>query len=175
MVPSNAYAVILAGGSGKRLWPVSRTHHPKQFQKLTGDKSLLQFMASALLQSVPRERLCVQTTPQFLSLVQEQLPDLPADNIFVEPVGKDTAGAHAFAAATLLARDPAAILGVFYSDHHLEDLAGFRTSVEHAYQAAVSDPSSLVLMGIKPLYPHTGLGYIKMSGAVQGEAAPTTV
>jgi mannose-1-phosphate guanylyltransferase len=168
MISEHAYAVILAGGNGKRLWPLSRTHHPKQFKKLTGDQTLLQLMTSAVLQVIPRERLCIQTTPQFVHLVQEQLPDLPTANILIESEGKDTAGAHAFAAATVMERDPEATLGVFYSDHHLDDLPSFKATLDHAFTAAEEAPQSLIVIGIKPLHPHTGLGYIKMNESLTG-------
>ena len=162
------HAVILAGGGGTRLWPVSRKGKPKQFQALVGERSLLQRMYATLGHFFARENIHVQTTEDYLAFVREQLPGIDPDRIIVEPEARDTAAAFAFAAATLLRRDPDSSLGIFYSDNVVQDESKdeFRAAIETGFSVIRQYPERAVLVGVKPLYPHTGLGYIELGPEV---------
>lgn len=155
--------IILAGGKGERFWPVSRLKRPKQFLCLDGSgKSLLQSTADRLLNLAGGwSNLWVITSEIIADGVKEQLPDLPTSNILVEPQGRDTAPAVAWATlevAKKYGRDT--VVGFFPADHWIGDLTAYETTLKAAVQQAVSEPS-IVTLGIKPNNPATGYGYIE--------------
>jgi mannose-1-phosphate guanylyltransferase len=155
--------IILAGGKGERFWPVSRLKRPKQFLCLDGSgKSLLQSTAERLLNLAGGwENLWVITSAIIADGVREQLPNLPNSNILVEPQGKDTAPAVAWATlevAKKYGRD--AIVGFFPADHWIGDTLAYEKTLDAAAQEAASE-SSIVTLGIKPNQPATGYGYIE--------------
>lgn len=156
------YAVIMAGGSGTRMWPMSRKNSPKQFHTLFSAQTMLQLMYQLLREVFTPEHIFVQTDKKFLPYIEEQLPELPKGNVLREPEARDTAPAFGFATAALLRRDPAARLGVFYSDHIVKGKEEFIRSVKLAFQAVEDFPRHIVMVGVKPTYPHSGLGYIKI-------------
>ncbi len=160
------YAVIMAGGSGTRVWPLSRRNRPKQFQTLFGGESMLQRIYGLLREVFPASHILVQTDQRFLSLAREQLPELAPENILCEPEARDTAPAFGFAAATLLQRDPEARLGVFCSDHLIRDRVPFATAVRAAYAALEEHSDTMVMIGVRPHSPHTGMGYIRMGAGI---------
>lgn len=165
---SSLIPVILAGGKGERFWPLSRKDRPKQFLCLDGSgKSLLQATADRLLPlSDGWENLWVITSAHLAQGVQEQLPQLPVDNLLVEPEGRDTAPAVAWATLEVCRRyGENAIVGFFPADHWIEDELAFQKTLNAATQLAASKPS-IVTLGIEPAYPSTGYGYI-----AQGENA----
>jgi mannose-1-phosphate guanylyltransferase len=167
-VGSHEYAVILAGGGGTRLWPVSRKAKPKQFQLLIGDKSLLQMMYELLAQHFDRDRIFVQSVSEYLPYIEAQLPHIAPDRIIVEPEPRDTAPAFAFAAATLARHDPDAVLGIFYADNVVfgKSKEQFYQGLREGFDAISHFPDRVVMMGVRPLYPHTGLGYIEVGARV---------
>ena len=154
------YAVILAGGVGTRLWPRSRQSHPKQFTDITGSgRTLIQATVDRLAGLVPPERVYVITGAAYTELTREQLPELPRENILVEPEGKNTAPAIGLACAHLHRRDPEAVAAFLPADHVVQDTRAFQTALASAVQAA--EAGYLVTLGIEPRSPHTGYGYIK--------------
>lgn len=154
------WGVIPAGGSGTRLWPLSRRSSPKFLHDLTGSgHSLLQETVTRLT-PLTGQRLLVVTGVRHADAVREQLPDLPADQVLVEPSPRDSMPAIGLAAAVLERRDPEAVIGSFAADHVIADPEAFRTCIEDAVASAAS--GALVTLGIKPTYPATGFGYIKV-------------
>lgn len=156
------YPVILAGGSGERFWPLSRQRKPKQFLSLeAGGRSLLQATAERLTRGVADpERLLVVTANEHRSHVLEHLPELPLENLLVEPLPRDTAAAILYAALTIARDDPDAVMGVFPADHRVPDEAAFHRCLEQAVAHAQEHPV-LVTLGMEPHYPATGYGYIE--------------
>jgi mannose-1-phosphate guanylyltransferase/mannose-6-phosphate isomerase len=158
-------AVILAGGSGTRLWPLSRDQFPKQFLPLLGERSLLQDTVQRVRPLVGEE-FCIVTGEESRFLVAQQLRDLgadPAGKILGEPAGRNTAPAIGLAA---LGCDPDEVLLVLPSDHAIRDAAAFRVAARAA--SAVAETGYLVTFGIAPAHPETGFGYIRLGAALDG-------
>lgn len=155
------HAVIMAGGAGVRLWPLSRKDRPKQLLRLFEGKSLLRRSYERVAALLPPERIGVITNQTHLPIVAEELPELPVDNLLGEPVGRDTANAVGMAAAVVARRDPDAVIGIFTADHIISPLDRFLSAVTQAYQAAEEHPDALVTMGIKPTRADTNYGYVR--------------
>jgi len=155
------HAVIMAGGAGVRLWPLSRKNHPKQLLKLFSGKSLLRESFERVSALLPPEQIHVITSRGHAPFVAEELPELPAENIIGEPVGRDTAAAVGLAAALLHHRDPDAVIGMFTADHMITPTERFCDTVNTAYEAAENHADSLVTMGIRPNRPDTNYGYVR--------------
>jgi mannose-1-phosphate guanylyltransferase len=160
------YALILAGGSGERFWPLSRRARPKQLLKLVSDKTLLEETIDRLEGVVPRERILILTNVDQEKAVRELLPDLPRANIVAEPAKRDTAAAVALATAWVAARDHRATMMVLPADHVIRDRAAFQETMRTAARAA-EETGSLITIGIKPSWACPGFGYIE-----QGAPAP---
>jgi mannose-1-phosphate guanylyltransferase len=154
------HAVIMAGGSGTRFWPQSTEARPKQFLNIFGDRTMLQSTVDRIEKLVPAERVWVITNDRYVDLVQEQLPDVPANNIVGEPVAKNTAPCVALAAALIENQDPDATMVVLPADHHIEQPDKFIAILETA-SAKANDEEALVTIGIKPDRAETGYGYIE--------------
>lgn len=164
------WAVIPAGGSGTRLWPLSRAGSPKFLHDLTGSGwSLLQGTVDRLA-PLSQERLLIVTGLRHSHEVREQLPDLGIDSLLVEPSPRESMPAIGLAAAILEQRDPDAIIGSFAADHIIRDDESFRSSVREA--VAVARTGALVTIGIEPTGPATGFGYIKLGSPLDIEGAP---
>jgi mannose-1-phosphate guanylyltransferase len=162
--------VILAGGKGERFWPLSRKHRPKQFLSLDGSgKSLLQATADRLSEPAGSlENVWVVTSAQLAEGVREQLPQLPEKNLLLEPEGRDTAPAVAWATLEIArVHGEDAVVGFFPADPWIDDLVAFKNTIDAAAQMASAKPS-IVTLGITPSYPSTGYGYIE-----QGEQIGT--
>ena len=160
------YALILAGGSGERFWPLSRRARPKQLLKLVSDKTLLEETIDRLAGLVPEEKILVLTNVDQESAVRELLPDLPPENILAEPAKRDTAAAVALATAWVAARDHRATMMVLPADHVINDRTAFQKTMQTATRAA-EETGALVTIGIKPTWACPGFGYIE-----QGAPAP---
>ncbi|MGC3994116.1 MAG: mannose-1-phosphate guanylyltransferase [Propionicimonas sp.] len=162
------YVVIMAGGSGTRLWPLSRQGTPKQLLPLVEGKSLLRLAFERSLASVPAERVWVVTGAAYADVVAEQLPELPQGNILGEPVGRDSLNAVAWPAAVLDRLDPEAVIAQVSADQVIEPVDVFAARLDVAFAVAEADASALVTLGIVPTSPHTGYGYLHRGEALAG-------
>lgn len=160
------YSVILAGGVGKRFWPLSKKKHPKQLLDIIGSKSMVNLTIDRLLTLSPLDHIFILTNQEQAKMIMAQHPDLKKENFIIEPSGKSTAPAIGLAAYHLLKIDPQAIMGLFPADHLIKDTLNFTHTVESAIQAAKSH-DSLFTFGIKPSYPATGYGYIQVDKDVE--------
>ncbi|MBN1347695.1 MAG: mannose-1-phosphate guanylyltransferase [Phycisphaerae bacterium] len=160
------HAVIMAGGAGTRLWPLSRNLRPKQLLRLFEGKSLLRRTYERLAARFEPRQIYVITTAAHLPMVADDLPELPARNLMGEPVGRDTANAVGMAAALLDKRDPGASMGIFTADHIIEPVDRFRAALDKAYAHVAQTPDALVTFGIRPVSAHTGYGYVHRGASV---------
>lgn len=156
------HAVIMAGGTGTRFWPKSTEAKPKQFLNIFGDRTMLQNTVDRISKLVSPENTWVITNDRYVDLVQEQLPDVPANNIVGEAVAKNTAPCVALAAALIKEQDPEGTMVVLPADHVISQTDKFLSILESA-QAKAEDGKSLVTIGIKPDHPETGYGYIEFN------------
>jgi mannose-1-phosphate guanylyltransferase len=164
-----SYAVILAGGAGTRLWPLSRVKRPKQLIPLLAEKSLLELAVERLQGLFDFRDIWVITNAEYADMVAGTLKMLPRENIIGEPVGRDTANAIALAAETLALRDPNATMAVFTADHVIRPAESFARTVRGAMQAVEANPEALLTFGVRPSWPHTGLGYIHCGRRIEGD------
>ena len=162
------YGVIMAGGAGTRLWPLSSRETPKQLLPVVKGKSLLQLSYERLRGILPAERIYVCTGEHFRQKVLANLPELPSDNLLGEPEGRDTANAVGFPAAVLKKRDPDAVFAIVTADHVIEPIEVFQQALQTSFAVVEKDPLALVTFGITPTYAHTGLGYIQRGEAIAG-------
>jgi mannose-1-phosphate guanylyltransferase len=162
------YVVIMAGGSGTRLWPLSVAGTPKQLLPLVDGKSLLRLAFERSVASVPAERVLVVTGAGYAAEVAAQLPELPAANILGEPTGRDSLNACAWPAAVLAAADPEAVIAQVTADQLIEPVDVFATSLAEAFALAEADPHVLVTLGVVPTSAHTGYGYLHRGAAITG-------
>jgi mannose-1-phosphate guanylyltransferase len=151
------YAVIMAGGSGTRLWPLSRQKRPKQALKLIGQRTMFQHAVDRITPLFPPERILVVTRDEHATLLMEQVPELPTENFILEPEGRGTAPAIGLAAIHLRDRDPHASMVVLTADHYISEAEEFRRALSAALQ--VAQTGQLITLGIKPTAPSTGFGY----------------
>ncbi|GLZ38502.1 mannose-1-phosphate guanylyltransferase [Actinokineospora sp. NBRC 105648] len=166
MTSTDLHVVVPAGGSGTRLWPLSRAANPKFLHALTGtDRSLLQATFDRLTPLAPPERLLVVTGTAHAAGVARQLPDLPDRNILVEPFARDSCAAIALAAAVIAKRSPGAVMASFAADHLITDTVEFGHTVDRAVEGARE--GKLMTIGITPTRPETGYGYLQCSEPAQ--------
>ena len=155
------HAVIMAGGSGTRFWPASRQSRPKQFLALATDTPLLRMTFERLEGLVPPERVWVVTTAATAEATREFLPELPANNVLAEPVGRNTAACAGFAAHVVLARDSEATCIVLPADHVIGEVSRFRSAMA-AGARLVEREGGLLTFGVQPTRPETGYGYLEL-------------
>lgn len=156
------YPVILAGGVGTRLWPVSRTRSPKQLHSFFGPSTLLEQAYKNLMRGFSRRAVYVTTNDASAAAVRALLPLLPAQNLIREPARRNTAAALGYAATVLVSRDPEAMLVTVNSDAWIGNPDAFLKAVEFASRIVRTRPDHVVFLGINPSYPETGYGYIEM-------------
>lgn len=155
------YAIIMAGGVGTRFWPMSTSQKPKQFLDILGTgETLLQQTYNRVLKTCPVENIYVVTSTTYTTLVTEQLPDLPVENILCEPNRRNTAPCVAYASYKIHKRDPLAITLVAPSDHLVKKEDTFVKAITSCFEKAEQE-DCLITLGIKPTRPDTGYGYIQ--------------
>ena len=158
----NFYAAILSGGSGERFWPLSTPEHPKQFLSVFGGKSLIRQSVDRLKGVVPAENILIVTAKTLAKATCRELPDLPRRNILLEPCRRDTAAAVATACTEVDRRGGENAVAAILTAHHLmKNEKAFRKILLLAADAAARS-DDIVTMGVKPTYPATGFGYIKV-------------
>ncbi len=160
------YALIMAGGGGTRLWPLSRQAKPKQALKLVGERTMFEHAVDRIAPVFQPDEVYVVTGADHVEELMLQAPELPRENFLVEPMGRGTAPAIGLGAIHLKRRDPEAVMAVLTADHFIRDVAQFRRVLTAAAQ--VAERGHLVTLGIAPSFPSTGFGYIK-----QGEKLDT--
>lgn len=166
------FAVILAGGSGKRLWPLSRQKRPKQVLRLLDGQTLLRGCFTRLTDSFDPRNILVLTNADYVEMVRENLIELPEENVIAEPTVRDTAGAIGLAAAVLSKYDPDSTMAVVTADQTLDPPEIFSAALKTAMSFVNENPESLVTFAIEPTYPSTQFGYIKLGASVPcGESA----
>jgi len=153
-------AVIFAGGTGTRLWPLSRKKSPKQFEKIIGDKSTLQHAVERLMPEFKPKDIYISTNISYKELVQEQLGFIPKENFFFEPQKKDVAPAIALSMAILEKIAPTEPVAILWSDHLVKQVALFKKILKAAGEHIEKNPQGIVFITHKPRYASTNLGYI---------------
>ncbi len=153
------YAIIMAGGGGTRLWPLSRRARPKQLLRLMDEGSLFQIAVNRLNGMFPFERIFVVTVEELACGLQEQCPAIPEENFIIEPMPRGTASVVGLGAVALQHHDPQAVMAVLTADHYIGDVERYHQLLSAAYLAAQDD--YLVTLGITPNRPATGYGYIQ--------------
>lgn len=160
------HTVVMAGGSGTRFWPQSRKALPKQLLKLVGDHTMIQDTVTRCAQLTPHQRIWVVTNQSLAEETSRQLPQVPWEQILIEPAPRNTAPCIGLAAIQLLKNDPDATMLVVSSDHIIQPTAGFVETVNQATAQIKVQPDSLVLIGVTPTRPATGYGYIQCGAAL---------
>jgi mannose-1-phosphate guanylyltransferase len=168
---SHFYPVILAGGRGTRFWPLSRKRRAKQLLALDGKQTMIQQTVSRLLPLAPPRRCWIITNEDSRREIMRQLPRLSPRQIIPEPVGRNTAPAIGLAAFLLLRQDPAAVIGMFPSDHVIFDEKRYRETLQQGVEIAAAG-ENIVVLGILPTRAETGYGYIEAGVGDLGAALP---
>jgi mannose-1-phosphate guanylyltransferase len=166
---SHFYAVIMAGGGGTRLWPVSRKKQPKQFLKLTDDRSLFRIALDRISPILPLENIKIVTVRDQIEDLSREVNTLSEDNFLVEPFPKGTAAVVGLAAIILKQIDPDSVMAVLTADHLIENTELFQQLLQTAY--GLANEEYLVTLGITPTFPSTGYGYIKAGEQINNREA----
>lgn len=156
------FAVIMAGGTGRRLWPLSREDRPKQVLKLIDGDTLLRRCFQRISSMFDHRNIIVLTNKGYSDLVRDNLPEIPYDNVIAEPQVRDTAGAIGLAASVLSRFDPDATMAVVTADQVIKPVKVFQQALEDGMTFVEKNPDALITFGIQPSFPNTQLGYIKL-------------
>jgi mannose-1-phosphate guanylyltransferase len=164
------YALIMAGGEGKRFWPLSSRNKPKQFLSLTGEKSMIRQTVDRILPLIPIEKIFVVTVERYAEETLNQIPELPEENLILEPEGKNTAPCIAYGTLRIKSLAPDSVTVVLPADHALGDDSAFRDILRFASDTAGVELANggypLITLGVTPTMPETGYGYIKAADEV---------
>ncbi|MBT8393181.1 MAG: mannose-1-phosphate guanylyltransferase [Ignavibacteriaceae bacterium] len=155
------YAVIMAGGVGSRFWPRSKKKTPKQLLRIFGERTMIQDTVKRIAELVPIENILIVTNREQTDGIISQLPELPEENIIIEPFGRNTAACIGLASVVIQSKDPEAITFVLPADHVIQDTKAFIKTIRTAAEFA-EKKSALVTIGIEPRRPETGYGYIQI-------------
>jgi mannose-1-phosphate guanylyltransferase len=158
-MPEHFYAVVMAGGGGTRLWPLSRKATPKQMLSFDGKRSLFQLAIDRLAGLFAPEQILVVTIAEQAAALQTEYPGLPPENFLIEPMPRGTASVVGMAAVALADRDPHATMAVVTADHIIQNVPGFLAVLQAGFSAA--QVGYLVTLGIQPTSPSSGYGYIE--------------
>lgn len=156
------FAVMMAGGTGQRLWPLSRKSRPKQILKLLSGRTLLRESFERLNQIFDLRNILVLTNAEYAAQVRENLSELPEENVIAEPCVRDTASAIGLAASILHKEAPEAVMAVVTADHILEPIKPFLDALRTALDFVNENPDALLTFGIAPTFPATQYGYIRL-------------
>ncbi len=159
------YAMIVAGGGGTRMWPMSRKNMPKQLLPLIGDTSMFKMSVERLAPLFTPDRIYIVTGPDYVEMMRKDAPEIPDQNFIVEPYGRDNLAACGLGISVISKRDPQATIAILTADHHIGKKEVFRSVLESAYPIAQQD--HIVTLGISPSYPATGFGYIRQGQTPQ--------
>ena len=160
------HAVIMAGGSGTRFWPVSRNSKPKQMLKLFGERTMIQATVDRLAGLVDYDDVLIVTNQRLVNGIREQLPELPETSVIGEPCKRDTAPCIGLAARLIVENDPDGMMIVMPADHVIEPDSTFQNAIRHAVETVEksNDGKGIVTFGIKPNFPAEIYGYIERKG-----------
>lgn len=162
---AEVFAVIMAGGGGTRLWPLSRKTKPKQVLRLFADRTLFRVAIERIKPLIPTDNILVVTVADQAHLLMEQAPELSEENFILEPAPRGTASVIGLAAAILEKRSPGCVMACLTADHYVSNEAHFRELLQSAFQVASED--HLVTLGVSPTHPDTGYGYIQRGKFLQ--------
>ena len=160
--------MIMAGGAGTRLWPMSRPAQPKQLIPFIDGRSLLQIAADRLEGVVPSDRRLICTGRDHLEVIRQRLPEFTEDRLLGEPTGRDTLNAIGLTATVLALRDPEAVFAVLTADHLITPQDEFARCMQLGFDLVEADPKRMVTFGITPTHPATGYGYVQLGKSVDG-------
>jgi mannose-1-phosphate guanylyltransferase len=155
----HSYALIMAGGGGTRLWPMSRKDTPKQLLPLIEEYSMFHASVERLAPLFTPDRIYVVTGRNYVEALQADAPEIPPENFIAEPYGRDSGPAAALGITVIQKRDPQAIMALLTADHHISNKEGFRAVLETAFEGA--QQGNIVTLGISPSLPSTAFGYIR--------------
>ncbi|MBT4122024.1 mannose-1-phosphate guanylyltransferase, partial [bacterium] len=154
--------LILAGGFGKRLWPLSSQKSPKQLIPLIGNETLLQKTYKRMSSGFKSSDIFIATSKEHLVHIRKQLPNIKSSQLIIEPVRRNTAAAIGLATALISKKNPKEIIVTINSDHYIKNVKKFISKLKVAEGVIKKNPDNILLLGIKPTYPETGYGYIKL-------------
>ena len=158
-ISKNLYALIFAGGGGTRLWPLSKEDRPKQFLKLFSKKSLIQETFERVKKTIPQERIYVITTKAYYKQVRRELRSLKAEQIIIEPEKRNTGPASYIGCLAISKINPSAVVAHIWVDHKIDDYKAYKEALLKGAEVALRE-EALLTVGLKPDFPHTGLGYL---------------
>ncbi|MDZ4672424.1 MAG: mannose-1-phosphate guanylyltransferase [Phototrophicales bacterium] len=161
----NLYALVLAGGGGTRLWPMSRKDTPKQLLPLVDNRTMFRTSVDRIGKILPPERICIVTGEDYVERMRAEVPQIPKENFFVEPDGRNSAPAAAFGIWMIHQRNPDAAVVLLTADHHIVKESYFCEAIVSAYELA--QEGYITTLGISPTYPATGFGYIQQGDIIR--------
>src|SRR4030066_1554137 len=167
---NNTYIVIMAGGSGTRFWPLSREAMPKQLLRIDGEETLIQQTIARVRPLIPSDHINIVTNKSQADQIRYQVPELNMNNFIIEPAAKNTAAAIGLAAVYLNHHNTDSVMGILPADHVVKNVEQFVDAMKSAFNA--EGEGYLVPIGIKPLRPETGYGYIHAGDGINSSTPP---